>query len=423
MLLLASALFAWPALSQEGEREPAATDEGERSTADPVQQRRGGELRLRSPDGRFTLAPTGAVQLDLGAFTQQRGPIAPWGFLSNLRRARLGVAGRLFRDLDYTFVWNLAAPLDQWGSIDTASLSYDGLAPVTFVAGVFQPRFTLDNSTGSNDLLFLERSAISNVATSLAAGTGRTGAGVEGNGRRWFAAAYATGGLAGSPGATGDSRERGVLLRAVAAPYRARGIVTHLGVSASWQFNPSPSSAGNEVVRLNDRPEIRLDVDSLVDTGTLRAAGARSAGVEVGASWQRLQAQGEYHQLTVNRAGDNPSGRFEGWYAQVSWVPVGEPRRWSPSRAAWRRPTPEQPLDPAAGQWGAVELGLRYSQLTLNDGTVRGNRQDVVSASLNWYPTERFKAALQVQNADIRRASSRNDRRFQSVALRLQLGF
>lgn len=218
--LLASALLARPTAAQEGEREPTATAEGERDTADPVQQRRGGELRLRSPDGRFTLAPTGAVQFDLGSFTQQRGPIAPWGVQSNLRRLRVGVAGRLGRDVDYTFVWNFAAPLSNYGSLDTASISYDGLDPVTFIAGVFQPRFTLDNSTSSNDLVFLERSAVSNVATSLAAGTGRAGAGIEGNGRQWFGAAYATGGLAGSPGAVSDSRERGLALRAVVAPYR-----------------------------------------------------------------------------------------------------------------------------------------------------------------------------------------------------------
>lgn len=422
-LLLALGLFAFPAYAQDGEREPAATSEGARDTDDAVQSQRGGRLRLSSPDGRFTLAPTGTVQVDLGAFTQQRGPIAPWGFLSNLRRARLGVSGRLGRDLDYTFVWNFAAPLSQWGSIDTASLSYDGFDPVTLVAGVFKPRATLDEATSSSDLLFLERSAISNVASSFAAGTGRVGAGIEGNGRQWFGAAYATGGLAGSPGAPGDSRERGLVFRAAGAPYRAGGFVLHAGASASFQFNPSLSSARNEVIRLNDRPELRLDAGSQVDTGNLRATGARSAGIELGASWRSLQLQGEYHQINVDRAGDNPDGNFEGWYAQVSWVPVGEPRRWSPSRAAWRRPRPTEDFNPAAGQWGAVELGLRYSQLNLNSRDVRGDRQDIVSASLAWYPTERLKAALQVQNADIRRASSRTDRRFQSVALRLQLGF
>lgn len=419
---LAIALLSGPARGQEGERESATDEKGEPINADPTQPR-GTSLKLRSPDGRFSIAPSGDLQFDFGAYTQQRGTIAPWGFLSNARRLRLGVDGNLGGGLNFTFLWNFAAPLRSYGSIDTAVLSYGGLKPLNLVAGVFKPRFTLDNSTPSNDLVFLERAAIADVATSLAAGSARVGAGAEANGGQWFAAAYVTGGAAGSTGPAGDSRERGVVLRGVILPYRANGIVVHLGPSASWQFNPARSAAGDPTIRLAGRPELRLDADSLVSTGDLRATGARSAGFEAAASWGRLQAQGEYHRVTVDRAGGDPSGRFEGWYAQVSWVPVGVPRVWSPGRAVWRRPKPDDAFNPAAGLWGAVELGLRYSQLNLNDRDVRGDRQDIVSASLNWYPTEGLKATLQVQNGDIRRASSRNDRRFQSVAMRLQFVF
>ena len=107
----------------------------------------------------------------------------------------------------------------------------------------------------------------------------------------------------------------------------------------------------------------------------------------------------------------------------MSRVPIGEPRRWSPNCAAWRCPRLAEAFNPAADQWGALEFGLRYSQLNLNSRDVRGDRQDIVSASLAWYPTERLKAALQIQNGNACQASSRTDRRLQSVALRLQLGF
>lgn len=416
---------AWAQQDWRPEEARPLPAEGERPTgpSERRQRRRSAPLDFETPDGAFSIGPTGNIQYDAGTYFGQSGgdPVGPDAVRGTLRRARVGVSGRLFRDFDYAFVWNFSGFQRDGGSLDTLSLSYSGLGPLTFVAGAFKPRFTLEDTQGSNDLLFLERAAVVTAASSLAAGTARVGGGVEASLRRLFAAAYLTGGDAA---AEGDGRQRGAVVRLAGAPvYEGSRRVLHLGVSASWVQRPPLSPAGNEVVRLSERPELRTGSARLLDTGRLLAGDARSAGIELGASWNRSWAQAEYHRVEVDRSGEAPSATFEGWYAQAAYVVAGRSRRWRRSRAAWGRPEPSRPFDPARGRWGALEVGLRYSSLDLDAAGARGGRQGIWTAGLNWFPTESLRVTAQYQNGRVTPARDDDPVRFQAVAIRLQTSF
>ena len=101
---------------------------------------------------------------------------------------------------------------------------------------------------------------------------------------------------------------------------------------------------------------------------------------------------------------------------------LGQPRQYSSGDAVWSAPRPDEGgFDPAAGRWGAVEVGGRFSTIDLTDAEVRGGRQSVWTAGVGWVPTGPLRFVLQYQNTAVEGGT--DDRRFQAVALRAQLKF
>ncbi len=122
-----------------------------------------GRLSFASADGAFTFALRSLVQFDYGYFSEGRNP--PGVDLnsgSNFRRAQLGFTGTAWRDWSYNFTYDFGGNgIERSGYIYTAYLQYDGLKPFGFRIGAFSPFVGLDDSTGSGDLLFLERASAS----------------------------------------------------------------------------------------------------------------------------------------------------------------------------------------------------------------------------------------------------------------------
>lgn len=149
----------------------------------------------------------------------------------------------------------------------------------------------------------------------------------------------------------------------------------HLGLSTSFVL------AGGGSLQYRARPESILG-DSLVDTDEIDGD---SVFVGLEAAWRRgpLTIQGEMLRSFVN-ADEEGSLRFHGLYAEATWVLTGEVRPYQTGYAIWGRITPERPLAPRRGQWGALELTARTSWLDLDDGDVRGGRLWTASVGPAW---------------------------------------
>ena len=374
---------------------------------------------VRLGDGALVLRPYVLLQYD-AATTFAHGRDSGPGAGTNPRHLRLGVEADLFRDVEAVLIWDFGGTPGNRSRLYQASLAYKGLGPVVLTGGVFKPQFSLERVQSSADLLFLERAAVVTAAAGLAAGSGRVGLQAQAGRERWLASAALTGGETG-PGS--DSGQRGAAARVAGLPVRTGDFALHLGLSGALSWRP-PRRDGQETVGLSERPELAVDRrGGPLDTGDIPARRARTGGVEAGLGWGRLWAQAEAYAIEVDRA--RPRGGtlgFSGWYAQAAYTVLGQPRRWKPDGATWGAPEPaDGGFDPAGGRWGAVELGARVSELDLSDKDVRGGRQRVWTAGVNWRPIEPVRVLLQYQHATIR--GTDEGRRFQAVALRGQLRF
>ena len=163
-----------------------------------------------------------------------------------------------------------------------------------------------------------------------------------------------------------------------------------------------------------------MDTRQFLDTGPLRAdathaigpeASARLGGLLVEAVWQRLG-------VDATPAAGGGVKVFEGWYVQAIHPLLGPGRRRNARTGVWTRPdVSEQPLDLASGRLGALELAGRYSTADLRDRSVRGGRQRIWTAALNWFPRRDLKLTAQYANGTV--DLDGRDRDFQAIGLRI----
>lgn len=185
----------------------------------------------------------------------------------------------------------------------------------------------------------------------------------------------------------GDNDGTTVAGRVAWTPRKNEGDVVHLGVSGSEE-NPEATTDGRGVrsgpgARLRSVPEAGLTSVRLIDSGALTDVDRiRRYGLEglwIAGPWS---LQGEWLGVDVARDRDKPDYSAEGFYVFGSWVVTGESRPYSGGNTGNLKPK---------GRWGAWELLARYSELDLDDGTVRGGREHDWTLGANWYLTQHFK--------------------------------
>lgn len=396
-----------------------------------------GRPTVSSPDGRFSFSPRLVVQLDAAYYDQakarplasdfRRGSVAGGRENSaardlsngaNFRRARLGFEGTFNRDFGFRFVGEFGGSGTEGPArVNDAFLSYTGIAPFTFQLGAFSPPANMDDGTGVEDSLFIERATPAELSRALAGADGRIGLGVRHAGTHWFGAATLTTRTVNDT-EVNDS-QAAVVGRLAHLLYTSDEANVHLGISGTYVFKPAdqgPDAATNAIrtpMRLRDRPELRVDSTRLIDTGPIDAEGAYVGGIEFGSNWRSLFLQGEYFRYGISRRADFGTVNFSGWYVEGAWVLTGERRRYSIANGSFGAPRAIAPFT-SAGGIGAWELALRYSRTNLNDnpglsgqapppGGVRGGEQSILGVGVNWFLSSNARMSFNYLNVDVDR--------------------
>ncbi|MFT8244593.1 OprO/OprP family phosphate-selective porin [Roseomonas sp. BN140053] len=407
-----------------------------------------GRPTFTSGDGRFSAAVGAQIQYDIGGYIRdrrstpdQRGTPHLNTFGENLRRGRLPFVFR-YDDVQLNVTPDFGGSPDGDPSLYEASLNWTPLRALMVTAGYFKPWLTLGDATSSNDFLFLERPSVVEIARSIAAGDGRAAFGARWAEERWFLSGYLTGGNYGSQSSSeATPQQTGAAFRLAGRPVAAADWDLHLGLSGSLAFDIG-RTAGGQNITLQDRPELRIDQNRLISTGAIPADGAHEWGPEFALRWRNFLLQGEYIRIGVDQSrsgtAPRPDLRFEGGYAEASWVLTGEARSYSTSGGAFEGIRPRQPFSLRDGGLGAFELVGRYSVVDLNDrvtrgraaaatGGVFGGRQEVLGLGLNWYPSNNLRFMLDWNNVSVDRLNAAGTtqigQRFDEVALRAQAAF
>ena len=354
-------------------------------------------IKLKSQDGNFQAQIGAYAQLDSAFYSDNPTDFSD---ATQLRRARLSVAGTAYQDWDYKVEADFAGTT-QGGStnevtITDAYLRYTGFKPFSFTAGSFKVPFSLEAVSSAKYITFMER-GLPFAFLNLRA----LGGMVATSGDNWTTSLGTFGDTVTSE--NDDDEGKSVAARVTYAPFFQSDRVLHFGASGAWREPPQnapadatmPCSADNscaETVRFRSKPESNPINDSitggrLVDTGNIPGDvqyfslfGAELAGV-----YGPFSVQGEYIRTDVDRSvGD--SLVFDGYYGYASWFLTGESRNYKADKGIFDILIPNKPFSLASGGWGAWELAARYSEIDLNDDDVSGGRERDITAGLNWYP-------------------------------------
>ena len=348
---------------------------------------------FKSEGDRFEIHVRGRIQADFGIINDNIGEQER--FVTEFRRARLGVEGVAWKDVKYKFEIDFA---DNEVEITDAYLQYKPVQLWTFTFGQFKERVSLDEQTTSRQIAVLERAAF----TDAFGFQRRLGIGIDFN----KGDLYVNSGIYGGSDISTNEDSEGfvVAVRTFWAPETGNGSRMHIGGSIRHR---DLGDGINGTDRYRQRPFAHTSGTRYISTGTLPDIksdlwyGFEAAGV-FGSFW----ASAEYGLISSSVLSGSESlfngersVSFDGGYFELGWFLTGESRPMT--KGGWDRPKVNNPL--FEGGWGALALVGRLDFLNLNDSSalVYGGKQYSIIVGFSWYLNPNTRIMLNYARTEV----------------------
>lgn len=390
-----------------------------------------GRLTFASADGAFSLALRALVQFDYGYFAQGKNPASvDLNSGSNFRRAQIGAQGTVFGDWSYNFIYDFGGNgVEKNGYIYYAYLQYDGFGPLHARVGALAPFAGIEDATGSADLLFLERPAVTDIARNIGGSPGREGIDLFLQGDTYLLSVAYTGKKT-TDAATFDAQQA-VVTRASWLAVSNSDVKWLVDANLTHVFKLADTVANSNAnsFSLSNGPELAIDAARTVNTGNIDANKVTEFGFETAATYAGFYGQGGWFRFNVERRTAVPNPDFDGWYAALTYSLTGEEHLYDPTTASFRGLRPAHPLGTPGG-YGAWEIKTRYSSIDLDfnpltaaaAGGIAGGKQDVWTVGLNWYVNNAVRFALDYDNIQVNHVNAPgNDISASAIAIRSQI--
>lgn len=302
-----------------------------------------------------------------------------------VRHARMAVKATLyekwFTEFDLDLAYNEVDIKDMY-------LGYKFNDHLWVKAGQFKEPMSMESVTSSKYLHSMERP----MPVDIFASGRHLGTSLTAWGRHW----WASGGVFGSQAELiQKERNRGddgyaFTGRVAVSPVQNNETTIHIGGYATYR-TPDGTGTENRMVEFRGLPESEVDHRRFVDAEVENVNHYYTLGYELAFRHRKWLAYGEYVFTSINRYGlDNgnkyglKNATFNGWYANASYMILGQARRYSPEDAEFG------PM-PVTRKGGNLELSAHYSTVNLNDfhdarTVITGGAAKAYSLSLNWYP-------------------------------------
>lgn len=314
-------------------------------------------VEWKSQDGRFGLQLHGRVQLD---YRSSDLPDTKDEF--KVRRAYLGVKGKLYEKWSYELTWDLAR-----GRTEYAYINYKWNDSIQLRGGQFKFPYGFSQLTSSRFIDFMERSYTNDFEPGKDQGVA-----IYGQPKKnvfSYALGYANGG--GGRGISPDTEKRDLIARAAvnfAPMVKLDNAVLHLGY---------------------DYRDGAFDV-----AGT--AFDRTANGLELVGAYGPFKLQSEIQaiDLATNTAA-NPD--VDVYYVSALWLITGEQYVKNYSIDGMKAIKPLNPL--SAGGMGAWELGVQLGELDADQSQAGANNVKSTTVGIKWIPETNMRFLLNwVQN-------------------------
>jgi phosphate-selective porin OprO/OprP len=358
-------------------------------------------IGFASAHGDFALQLRGVLQVDSRTFFHDSGIVGNDGIL--LRRARPSLQGTVFRDFDFLFVPDFGGTGGP--QIFDAYLNYRYSPALQLQAGKFKTPVGLEQLQADRDLLFNERSLVTDLVPNRDLGFQLHGDLFKGSAT--YAAAILNGVGDGRNSNNADFEDdKAFAGRVFVYPFKPTSLVAlqglGLGISGSYEDMQSANTAGLP----------NNNGYATVGQQLFFAYNPTNRSVVANGTHWRLSPQASYYygpfgllgeyvisdqQVALAGAGPAHSTSLEhaAWEVTGSWLLTGED-------ATFGSVVPRHSFRPRQGGWGAWQLVVRYSHLSIDPATfplysdprTSARSAEEWSAGLNWYLNRNVKFAV-----------------------------
>ncbi len=208
-------------------------------------------------------------------------------------------------------------------------------------------------------------------------------------------------------------------LRITALPYYlSSDKLMHVGIGMANRIY-------GETTRFASAPESRLYDVEYVDTGDFEADSASTFNIE--GAWKdgAWLLQGEYTRNFVRTA--NGERTYSARYLQLSYFVTGESRPYNPSSGTFGKLIPGRPYHWGDEPGGALELGVRFSAVDLQDADNTGGLQEDITLGATWYPEDNIRVMFNYVTGHVDTigdaAGSSAEGRFNIIQARVSFSF
>lgn len=366
---------------------------------------------FQSRDGQHAISLNGRLHADYRAFSNDSGSASSANPASadtfDVRRAYLGISGRLYQD--WTFQVNADLAAAPGGvQLDVAWLNYGAFAPAQVRVGQFKMPFSLEDFTSSSVIDFQERGLPNALVPNKERGVMLHGAPLAGV-TYGLALSNGQGKNANEPNAAVDDKDligRGTVN--LAEVLGRKDAVAHFG--AGFTTGKLPAAAA---------PSGRTEARGLTFFTPAAFTGAGSAGMqemdrkrtglEALLAWRQFKLQSEWIRASfsgTSNAGAAFDRDIDASYVGFNWLLSGESYADAYGAGVLRPIRPRQAFRTRGGGWGAWDAGVRYSRWDAGDfrttnpagtGVLAAgmtNKADAWTLGLKWIPNTNTRVYL-----------------------------